>query len=128
MKKLLKILSILFICNLIFGMSIIGYVSFTIIRPSIKGTGITVSDFFKLHLDPAEYELLEKNLNENSSKLGKEAASKIIDALNTLLPSNDIDFSDMPEIEYPYPDPGDVVDMVNENTKSAIEEGLRLSE
>jgi len=128
MKKIGKILLYMIIFNFIFSSSILGWLGFSLIFPSLEGTGLTVFDLFKKEIEPEKLNKFEENIMIQSKKLGKETGKKITKGLEVLFPSPDFNFSKIPAPEYPYPSVDAILKIQNEQSKIGIKNGLKYLE
>ena len=125
MKGIFKFMTFIVLLNFAIGASFLGWFAVSLFGPSFEGTGITLSDVFQKHLDPDKYKKLEKNLNERSGEMGKEAAETVIKGFKVLFPTKGYDFSKMPKVDYPYPSSDEVMELTNQNVQKGIEEGMK---
>lgn len=124
MKKIVKVLAFIFIANFLMGSSLYGWVAYSVIVPSLAGTGITITDLvFKKNLDPEMAMKLQQNVNERSVKLGNDAASKVLKGFTILfVPSN---LSKSTNVKYPALDEKAINDIQAKAVQKGLEEGLQ---
>ena len=96
-KKLFKVIAFIFILNFIMVSSLFGWVAYSVIVPSIAGTGITVMDLiFNKNIDTEKAQKIQQNIDVKSAKLGNEAADKVLKGLSALfVPSNVSEVTDV---------------------------------
>lgn len=123
MKKIFKLFSYIVLFSLIIGMIFTGSIIFTVVGPSLQGTGITFFDLFSAHLDPVKYQKLEHNITEQSKKLGITIGSEFIKAITPDV--NAINkYPDLKDVEYPYSSIDEVMKQEEARAKEGIQEGL----
>ena len=124
MKKLFKILAFMLALNFIIGSSLYGWVAYSVVLPSLEGTGITITDLiFKKDIDPVMAQKLQQNVNARGLKLGNDTADKFLYGFTTLLvPSN----SNVPAVNYPPLDEKTINDIQAAAAKKGTEEGLQI--
>ena len=128
MKKLTKIFLSIFILNLIMGASFFGWMAQSMVMPVLKESDISIGDLFKKKLEPEKYKILEANINKSSSELGKKSARKVQKILDILLPIKEVDYSNMPDVPYPYPSINEVMEMNNQKAQEGFKQGLEALE
>ena len=70
--------------------SLFGWVAYSVIVPSLAGTGVTVTDLIlNKTIDPAKAKILQHNIDLRSAKMGNDATDIVTEALTKLfVPSN----------------------------------------
>ena len=70
--------------------SLFGWVAYSVIVPSLAGTGITVMDLiFNKKINTEKAQKIQQNIDVRSAKLGNDAADKVLKGLTVLfVPSN----------------------------------------
>ena len=126
MKKIFKFYLFTVIVNFVLILVLAAWLCIYSIVPSIKNSGISFLDIIKKDLDPDVKAKIENDIIDRSSYLGEKAAKKVMDILLVFVPKADIDFSNMPDIPYPYPSLGEVIEMNNEAASKGAAEGLKL--
>lgn len=124
MKKLFKIILFIFIVNFIMGSSLYGWVAYSVILPSLAGTGITITDLIlNKDVDPMKAKILQQNIEEKSKKLGNDAADKVLKGFTTLfVPSS---LANKPDVKYPALDEKTINDIQAKAVQKGTEEGLQ---
>ncbi len=77
-------------------------------------------------MEPEKKEKLEKALNDRSYEMGNNTAKLITDGLRKLLPA-EVDYTKMPEIEYPYPSIDEVLENNNKIAQDAANKGMDMA-
>lgn len=93
MKRLIKLIGFVILLNFIIGLAFMGYAAFHVLS-CFEGADITLKNIVDNNVSQEQYDIIM----ENAKVKGKQAAESLT---NWLKPK--FDFSDMPEIEYPYP-------------------------
>ena len=90
MKKLFKVIAFIFIFNFIMVSSLFGWVAYSVIVPSLAGSGTTVMDLiFDKNINTEKAQKIQQNIDVRSEKLGNDAADKVLKGLTALfVPSN----------------------------------------
>lgn len=104
--------------------SLYGWVAYSVIVPSIAGTGITVMDLiFNKNIDPEKAQKIQQNIDVRSAKLGNDAADKVLKGLTALfVPSN---VSNVPDAKYPTLDEKKINEIQAGALQEGTEEGLQ---
>ena len=124
MKKIFKIGIFAVLINFVISMGIVGYVAISIVGTSFQGTDIGITDLLKPHLSPDKASKLEKNMTNNSSKMGTDFAKKFEGVLSMFV-VNKVDYSKIPATPYPYEDPSDKIKAASDE---GVKEGLKILE
>ena len=127
MKKLLKAFLFIVIFNFICSAAFLTWITFSAIRPAMKYADISFKELISNNISPEKMLMVDKYVTEKSSELGKKASKMLMNSLKKLVPS-DIDFSKMPNVEYPYPSLDEVLELSNEAAEKGISEGLKSLE
>ena len=124
MKKLFKVIAFIFIFNFIMVSSLFGWVAYSVIVPSLAGTGITVMELiFNKNINTEKAQKIQQNINIRSAKLGNNAADKVLKGLTALfVPSN---VSKVPDVKYPTLDEKKINEIQTRALQKGTEEGLR---
>lgn len=123
MKKLFKVIAFVFIFNFIMVSSLFGWVAYSVIVPSLAGTGITVMDLiFNKSIDTEKAQKIQQNIDVRSAKLGNDAADKVLKGLTALfVPSN---VSKVTDVKYPTLDENKINEIQGRALQKGKEEGL----
>ncbi len=122
MKKLYKVGILAILINSVIGIGIVVYIATSIVSTSFKETDIGIIDVVNLSTDKANK--LEKNMIDNSSKMGINCAKKVEGVLSMFV-MNKNNPSEKLDIPYPYGDPSDKIKAASDE---GIKEGLKLLE
>lgn len=128
MKKVFKFILTFILFDFIVVSALLGWITFSLIRPSLKGTDITLTDLCKKRLEPEKRKKLESNIYAKSEILGKSTANTIAKFFEKLVPSNDFDYSTLPPVDYPYPSSDEVLKLTEQKANEGIKEGLKQLE
>lgn len=120
-----KILSRMIMINLIIYIVIFGWLASSLIIPSLKNTGITFTDLFKSELELEKYNKFEDNIMVQADTLSNLTANKIKNGLRLLFPAPNFNYSNMPDIDYPYPSIDEVLKINEQKASEGIKQGLR---
>jgi len=126
MKKFLKVFLVIIVINFAVVGIFSAWVIFNILGPSLKSSGLSYSDILKTEMEPEKKEKLEKALNDRSYEMGNNTAKLITDELRKLLPA-EVDYTKMPEIEYPYPSIDEVLENNNKIAQDAANKGMDMA-
>ena len=123
MKKLFNVIAFVFIFNFIMVSSLFGWVAYSVIVPSLAGTGITVMDLiFNKSIDTEKAQKIQQNIDVRSAKLGNDAADKVLKGLTALfVPSN---VSKVTDVKYPTLDENKINEIQGRALQKGKEEGL----
>lgn len=125
MKKILKFLITIIVFNFLFIFCVKVFVSFKVIIPSLKEANISVFDILHKDINPDKYSKFEIIMSDKSSTLGKNSANKFLRFIERL---TYVDYSDMPNIDYPYPSIDEVMDMIDHDAQKGIDKGLQYGQ
>ncbi|MGE4282311.1 MAG: hypothetical protein AB7G87_01180 [Clostridia bacterium] len=123
LKIIFRVWAILTLISFFLGIAFFANLTYSLLVPSLEGTGITFTDFFKKDLDPEKAKKLEGNLSIQSENLAHETSESFRQLLRGLFQYTD--YSSMPEIEYPYPETDEVFKMIEETSQQGLQQGLK---
>lgn len=127
-KKISKILLVLFIFNTICFGSFISWISFSVIHPALSNNNLKFSDLiFNKNMSKDQLSKIQGDINKNSSSLGKASADNLLIFLNSFFDKKEINFSSKPSVNISPSYNDEVIQQNDKNAQEGLKQGLTIS-